>query len=145
MRRCSPQYAEAYARGWGETGERHSYLSRASDGAVLYATHHFTYEELHKLLEAHGFSVQGLCHRRHRRRPPSMTGTGGLTWLRMPSAPTVASSTSTGLSVASLASGAGRYKEREASSRRPEERAWFLYAVATARPPSPAREPGPGL
>eukprot|EP01047_Picozoa_sp_COSAG01_P063459 COSAG01_NODE_8227_length_2865_cov_3.757050_3_plen_91_part_00 len=64
MRRCSPRYAEAYARGWAETGERHSYLSRASDGAVLYATHHFTYEELHKLLEAHGFAVQGLCHRR---------------------------------------------------------------------------------
>jgi len=61
--------------------KRHSYLSRDDCGEVLYVTHHFTVDELTRLLEAAGFDE---------------------------------------ISVVT---------ERETSSRRPDEAAYFLYAT----------------
>jgi SAM-dependent methyltransferase len=48
-------YARLYADDMPLTGERHSYLSRDDRGEVLYTTHHFTADELVRLLEAAGF------------------------------------------------------------------------------------------
>ena len=48
-------YARLYADDIHLTGERHSYLSRDERGDVLYLTHHFTAEELVRLLETAGF------------------------------------------------------------------------------------------
>jgi SAM-dependent methyltransferase len=51
----NPGYARLYAEDVALTGERHTYYSRDTDGTVLYATHHFTAEELAFLLESAGF------------------------------------------------------------------------------------------
>ena len=48
-------YARLYAEDLHLTGERHTYLSRDAGGEVLYATHHFSADELASLLEAAGF------------------------------------------------------------------------------------------
>lgn len=77
----NPGYAKLYAKDLPDTGELHTYFSRRPDGRVLYATHHFTSDELASLLERQGFS--------------SITVT----------------------------------RELEASSRRPDEAAYFLYAT----------------
>jgi SAM-dependent methyltransferase len=74
-------YARLYAEDLHLTGERHTYLSRDAGGEVLYATHHFSADELASLLEAAGF-----------REISVMT-------------------------------------EKETSSRRPDEAAFFLYAT----------------
>ena len=52
----NPGYARLYAEDIHLTGERHSYLSRNEQGAVLYMTHHFTADELSNLLAAAGFT-----------------------------------------------------------------------------------------
>lgn len=80
----NPGYARLYADDFPLTGERHTYLSRDERGDVLYATHHFTPEELTGLLAEAGFS---------------------------------------GIDVAT---------EKETSSRRPDEAAYFLYATCRA-------------
>ncbi len=77
-------YARLYAEDEPLTGERHTYLSRNEQGEILYATHHFTADELAGLLTAAGFGA---------------------------------------ISVVT---------EREASSRRPEEAAYFHYATCRA-------------
>jgi len=77
----NPGYAKLYAKDFPDTRELHTYFSRDADGRVLYATHHFTSDELASLLERQGFS--------------SITVT----------------------------------TELEASSRRPDEAAYFLYAT----------------
>lgn len=74
-------YARLYAEDLHLTGERHTYLSRDAGGEVLYATHHFSADELASLLEAAGFEEISV-----------MT-------------------------------------EKETSSRRPDEAAFFLYAT----------------
>ena len=74
-------YARLYAEDLHLTGERHTYLSRDAGGEVLYATHHFSVDELASLLEAAGFGEISV-----------MT-------------------------------------EKETSSRRPDEAAFFLYAT----------------
>ena len=74
-------YARLYAEDLHLTGERHTYLSRDAGGEVLYATHHFSADELASLLEAAGFGE---------------------------------------ISVTT---------EKETSSRRPDEAAFFLYAT----------------
>jgi len=51
----NPGYARLYADDFPLTGERHSYLSRDERGDVLYATHHFTPEELTGLLAEAGY------------------------------------------------------------------------------------------
>jgi len=77
----NPGYAKLYAKDFPDTCELHTYFSRSVDGRVLYATHHFTSDELASLLERQGFS--------------SITVT----------------------------------TELEASSRRPDEAAYFLYGT----------------
>ena len=77
----NPGYAELYAKDFPDTREWHTYFSRDADGRVLYATHHFTSDELASLLERQGFS--------------NITVT----------------------------------RELDASSRRPDEAAYFLYAT----------------
>jgi SAM-dependent methyltransferase len=77
----NPGYARLYAADFPQTGERHTYYSRDAEGQILYATHHFTSEELASLLEQEGF---------------------------IDSTVTI---------------------EREVSSRRPDEAAYFLYAT----------------
>ena len=52
----NPGYARLYTADFAQTGERHTYYSRDSEGRILYATHHFTSEELASLLEQEGFS-----------------------------------------------------------------------------------------
>lgn len=52
----NPGYARLYAEDLPLTGERHTYLSRDASGEVLYATHHFTDQELLHLLDAAGFA-----------------------------------------------------------------------------------------
>lgn len=74
-------YATLYAADFLETGERHTYYSRDAEGRILYATHHFTSEELASLLEQEGFGEIAVT------------------------------------------------TEREVSSRRPDEAAYFLYAT----------------
>ena len=74
-------YARLYAEDLHLTGERHTYLSRDAGGEVLYATHHFSVDELASLLKAAGFGEISV-----------MT-------------------------------------EKETSSRRPDEAAFFLYAT----------------
>ncbi len=88
----NPGYAKSYAADFPDTGEWHTYFSRDADGRVLYATHHFTRDELASLLEQQGFS--------------SITVT----------------------------------TEREASSRRPDEAAYFLYATCRDRGISPCTD-----
>lgn len=80
----NPGYARLYAEDEPLTGERHSYFSRNERGDILYATHHFTVDELEGLLVAAGFSE---------------------------------------ISVVT---------ERETSSRRPDEAAFFHYATCRA-------------
>ena len=77
----NPGYARLYAADFPQTGERHTYYSRDAEGQILYATHHFTSEELASLLEQEGFGDRTVT------------------------------------------------TEREASSRRPDEAAYFLYAI----------------
>ena len=77
----NPGYARLYAADFPQTGERHTYYSRDAEGRILYATHHFTSEELAALLEQEGFSDRTVT------------------------------------------------TEREVSSRRPDEAAYFLYAT----------------
>lgn len=81
----NPKYAVLYEQDAAATGEQHTYYSRGANGEALYRTHHFEYEELHRLLDECGFETTGL------------------------------------------------HKEKEASSRRPQEPAWFLYATAIKR------------
>jgi len=88
----NPGYARLYADDLSSTGERHSYLSRDEQGAVLYMTHHFTADELVAQLEGAGFD-----------RIDVRT-------------------------------------EREASSRRPEEAAYFHYATCRAGPAAAAAD-----
>jgi len=45
-----------YAGDFSDNRERHKYFSHNADGRVLYATHHFTSDELKLLLEWQGFS-----------------------------------------------------------------------------------------
>lgn len=80
----NPGYARLYAADFPLTGERHTYLSRDERGETLYATHHFTPEELTGLLAEAGF--------------------GGI----------------------------GVETDKETSSRRPDEAAYFLYATCRA-------------
>jgi SAM-dependent methyltransferase len=77
----NPGYARLYAADFPQTGERHTYYSRDAEGRILYATHHFTSEELASLLAQEGFSDSTVT------------------------------------------------TEREVSSRRPDEAAYFLYAT----------------
>jgi SAM-dependent methyltransferase len=77
----NPGYARLYAEDFPQTGEKHTYYSRDAEGQILYATHHFTSEELASLLEQEGFSDSTVT------------------------------------------------TEREVSSRRPDEAAYFLYAT----------------
>ena len=79
-------YARLYADDLHLTGERHSYLSRNDRGEVLYMTHHFTADELMRLLEDAGFDEIAIT------------------------------------------------TERETSSRRPDEAAFFHYATCRVRP-----------
>lgn len=51
----NPGYARLYAADARATGERHTYFSRDDRGGILYATHHFTVDELQDLLEEAGF------------------------------------------------------------------------------------------
>lgn len=78
----NPGYARLYAQDRAATGEPFTYFSRDEAGRILYATHHFTAEELAALITAAGFDQVAVA------------------------------------------------VEREASSRRPEEAAIFLYATA---------------
>jgi SAM-dependent methyltransferase len=78
----NPGYARLYAQDRAATGEPFTYFSRDDAGRILYATHHFTPEELAGLMTAAGFGEVAVA------------------------------------------------VEREASSRRPEEAAIFLYATA---------------
>ena len=78
----NPGYARLYEQDRAASGETFTYFSRDEAGRILYATHHFTEEELAALMVAAGFGQ-----------------------------------------VAVVA-------EREASSRRPDEAAIFLYATA---------------
>lgn len=78
----NPSYARLYEQDRAAAGEDNTYFSRDTAGRILYATHHFTREELEELLERIGF-----CD----------------------------------VSVEVL---------QEASSRRPQEAARFLYAAA---------------
>ena len=80
----NPGYARLYAEDEPLTGERHTYFSLTERGEILYATHHFTADELAGLLAAAGFGE---------------------------------------ISIAT---------ERETSSRRPDEAAFFLYATCRA-------------
>ena len=80
----NPGYARLYAADEPLTGERHTYFSRNERGEILYATHHFTADELAGLLAAGGFGE---------------------------------------ISIAT---------ERETSSRRPDEAAFFLYTTCRA-------------
>ncbi len=80
----NPGYARLYAEDEPLTGERHTYFSRNERGEILYATHHFTVDELEGLLAAAGFDE---------------------------------------ISVVT---------ERETSSRRPDEAAFFHYATCRA-------------
>jgi len=50
----NPQYAELYARDAALTGEHGSYLSRDDAGRVLYRTHHFSADEIERLLHGQG-------------------------------------------------------------------------------------------
>ena len=77
----NPGYARLYAQDFPVTGEQHTYFSRDADGRILYATHHFTREEMLTLLDGEGFEEMSVT------------------------------------------------TEREASSRRPDEAAYFLYAT----------------
>jgi SAM-dependent methyltransferase len=74
-------YARLYADDGPRTGEPYSYFSRDDKGTILYATHHFSADELVALLEAAGYAE-----------------------IRVTT-------------------------EREASSRRPEEAAFFHYVT----------------
>ncbi len=47
----NPKYEETYKKDFPITGEMYTYLSRDSEGRVLYATHHFTEKELKELLQ----------------------------------------------------------------------------------------------
>ena len=85
----NPGYAKLYAKDFPDTREWHTYFSRNADGRVLYATHHFTSDELASLLKRQGFSC--------------ITVT----------------------------------TELEASSRRPDEAAYFLYATCRNRSHTP--------
>jgi SAM-dependent methyltransferase len=51
----NPAYALLYERDFPSTGEIHTYFSRDALGNVLYRTHHFTEDELRRLLEHEGF------------------------------------------------------------------------------------------
>jgi len=51
----NPSYAELYVTDLPLTGEYGTYLSRDTDGRVLYQTHHFAAEEIQKLLQDQGF------------------------------------------------------------------------------------------
>lgn len=82
----NPGYARLYAEDEPLTGERHTYFSRNERGEILYATHHFTAEELAGLLAATGFGEISMA------------------------------------------------TERETSSRRPGEAAFFHYATCRAEP-----------
>ena len=88
----NPGYARLYADDLPATGERHSYLSRDEQGAVLYMTHHFTVDELVAQLAAAGFDRIDVT------------------------------------------------TEREASSRRPDEAAYFHYATCRAGPAAAAAD-----
>ena len=70
-----------YAADFPQTGEKHTYYSRDAEGRILYATHHFTSEELASLLDQEGFGDSTVT------------------------------------------------TEREVSSRRPDEAAYFHYAT----------------
>lgn len=50
-------YARLYEEDYRRTGERRTYFSRDAEGNVLYPTHHFTEEELRRLLETSGFEI----------------------------------------------------------------------------------------
>ena len=50
-------YAKLYVSDERLTGESYSYLSRDSDGNILYQTHHFQEDELQMLLRNAGFSA----------------------------------------------------------------------------------------
>lgn len=52
-----PLYRGRYEAGRGETGEEGSFLVRDAEGELLYIAHHFTLEELTRLLAAAGFDV----------------------------------------------------------------------------------------
>ena len=78
----NPAYAALYEQDLPSTGEQYTYLSRDSAGRVLYATHHFTVDELTSFMESAGFIETHVAQR------------------------------------------------SEASSRRPDEAAYFLYATA---------------
>ena len=82
----NPGYARLYADDLHLTGEQHTYLSRDARGEVLYTTHHFTADELMRLLEDAGFAEIAIT------------------------------------------------TERETSSRRPDEAAFFHYATCRERP-----------
>ena len=77
----NPKYAKTYEKDFPLTGEQHTYLSKDSEGKILYLTHHFTENELKELLQTNFKYIK----------------------IR---------------------------KEKEASSRRPDEVAYFLYATA---------------
>ena len=51
----NPAYARLYDEDYPLTGERYTYCSRDASGKVLYETHHFTEDELQRLMEASGF------------------------------------------------------------------------------------------
>jgi SAM-dependent methyltransferase len=52
----NPEYARLYAQDRLASGEDGTYFSRGDDGAILYATHHFTEDELRILLLEEGFA-----------------------------------------------------------------------------------------
>jgi SAM-dependent methyltransferase len=52
----NPLYAELYRSDLEITKEQHTYVSRDDHGRGLYATHHFTEEELNRLLQYAGFT-----------------------------------------------------------------------------------------
>jgi hypothetical protein len=80
----NPNYARLYAQDRQASGEDGTYFSRDDGGTILYATHHFTEDELFGLLTQCGFDDVQLT------------------------------------------------RSLERSSRRPEEAAWFFYAVCRA-------------
>jgi SAM-dependent methyltransferase len=51
----NPTYAQLYKSDLQITKEKHTYVSRDDQGKALYATHHFSEEELRQLLKAAGF------------------------------------------------------------------------------------------
>ena len=52
----NPMYAELYRSDAEITNEQHTYISRDDQGRGLYATHHFTEEELSQVLQHAGFT-----------------------------------------------------------------------------------------